>query len=130
MVASTQDAQLVYGAGLPMTIVPLDSTTLVKLEQSERERVRKRRSPVTDAVESLYRLWIPNPEARMTLHDQLAVAETSKPGEFFGKRETLPLIVDDQGYTRVDKANGKNVIVCLEPKRDAFMEHYLTILTR
>ena len=32
VVASTQDAQLVYGAGLKMTIVPLDSTTLVKLQ--------------------------------------------------------------------------------------------------
>ena len=33
----------------------------------------------------------------MTLHDQLAVAEAARPGEFFGKKETLPLIVDDKG---------------------------------
>ena len=31
VVVATQDSQLVYGAGLPLTIVPLDSTTHVKL---------------------------------------------------------------------------------------------------
>ena len=55
----------------------------------------------------------------MTLHDQLAVAEAARPGEFFSKKETLPLIVDDKGYTRIDKARGKDTVVCLEPKRDA-----------
>lgn len=130
VVAATQDAQLVYGAGLNMTIVPLDSTTLVKLADPERERVRKRASPVTHALESLYRLWLAGPQSRMTLHDQLAVAEASRPGEFFGKKETLPLIVDDKGFTRIDQARGKPTTVCLEPKRDAFMEHYLSVLTR
>ena len=130
VVASTQDAQLVYGAGLKMTIVPLDSTTLVKLSDTERDRVRKRASPVTHAVESLYRLWLNAPQSRMTLHDQLAVAEAARPGEFFGKKETLPLIVDDKGYTRIDKARGKDTVVCLEPKRDQFMEYYLSVLTK
>ena len=130
VVASTQDAQLVYGAGLKMTIVPLDSTTLVKLSEAERDRVRKRASPVTHAVESLYRLWLAGPLSRMTLHDQLAVAEAARPGEFFAKKETLPLIVDDKGYTRIDKTRGKDTVVCLEPKRDGFMEHYLAVLTK
>jgi purine nucleosidase len=130
VVASTQDAQLVYGAGLKMTIVPLDSTTLVKLADTERERVRKRASPVTHAVESLYRLWLTGPQSRMTLHDQLAVAEAARPGQFFGRKETLPLIVDDKGYTRIDKARGKDTVVCLEPKRDQFMDYYLSVLTK
>ena len=37
---STADSQLVYGAGLPLTIVPLDSTTHVKLSDAERKQVR------------------------------------------------------------------------------------------
>jgi hypothetical protein len=44
--------------------------------------------------------------------------------------ETLPLAVDDEGYTRVDRLRGKPVTVCLEPKRDAFMTYYLDGLTR
>lgn len=128
VVASTKDSQVVYGTDLPLTIVPLDSTTHVQLKQEERERVRGYRSPLTRSLEALYRLWLSSPQSRMTLHDQLAVAETASPGTFFGKKETVPLIVDDKGYTRVDREKGKPVSVCLEPKRDEFMEFYISQL--
>jgi hypothetical protein len=65
----------------------------------------------------------------MTLHDQLAVAETARPGKYFMKQEKLPLIVDERGYTCIDREHGKLVTVCLEPKRDEFMEYYLNQLT-
>ncbi|MFN7929294.1 MAG: nucleoside hydrolase [Blastocatellia bacterium] len=122
---STADSQLVYGAGLPLTIVPLDSTTHLRLSEEERKQVRDYKSPLTYALESLYRLWLDNPTSRMTLHDQLAVAEAANPATFFGKQETLPLIVDNEGYTRIDRERGKPVTVCLEPKRDAFMNYYI-----
>ena len=130
VVASTQDAQAVYSAGLPMTIVPLDSTTLVQLADSERERIAKHRSPVAIALESLYRLWLRGRDSRMTLHDQLAVAEAADPGNFFGKCHPAPLYVDDKGFTRVDAARGKPVTVCLEPRRDEFMTYYIDTLLR
>jgi purine nucleosidase len=126
---ATADAQLVYGAGLPLTIVPLDSTTHVQLNNEERQRMVDYNSPLTYALECLYRLWLTGPTQRMTLHDQLAVAETASPATFFGKQETLPLLVDEQGYTRIDRERGKPVTVCLEPKRDAFMKYYLDELT-
>jgi len=128
VVASTPDSQVVYAAGLPLTIVPLDSTTHVRLKQEERERVRKYNSPLTRSLESLYRLWLTSPQSQMTLHDQLAVAETASPGTFFGKKETVPLLVDDKGFTRIDRDKGKPAIVCLEPKRDEFMEYYISCL--
>jgi len=126
---STADAQLVYGAGLPLTIVPLDSTTHVQLNNEERQRIVDYNSPLTYALECLYRLWLTGPTQRMTLHDQLAVAEAASPATYFGKQESLPLLVDDQGYTRIDREHGKPVTVCLEPKRDAFMKYYLDELT-
>jgi inosine-uridine nucleoside N-ribohydrolase len=125
---SIADAQLVYGAGLPLTIVPLDATTLVVLKQEERERLRARGSPLTTSLEALYRLWLDAPDTRMTLHDQLAVAETASPGAFFGRSETLPLVVDAQGFTKIDQHKGKPVAVQLEPRRAAFMEFYLSRL--
>jgi purine nucleosidase len=125
VVSAIADAQLVYAAGLPLTIVPLDSTTQVKLADRERERLKAHRSPLTDSLEGLYRLWIERPEQRMTLHDQLAIGETASTGAFFGKVEELPLFVDGEGYTRIDPEKGKKVAVCLEPRRDAFMEYYL-----
>jgi purine nucleosidase len=130
VVRATSDAQLVYSAGLPMTIVPLDSTTYVQLKDDERERVRKHKSPLSGALEALYRLWIETPTSRMTLHDQMAVAETVRPGAFFGTCAPLSLIVDGEGYTRVNAERGKPTGVCREPKRDAFMQFYLEGLTR
>ena len=130
VVVSTQDSQIVYSAGLPLTIVPLDSTTLVQLADTERERIAKHRSPVAIALETLYRLWLENRNSRMTLHDQLAVAETADAGKFFGKCDPVPLYVDDKGFTRVDAARGKPVKVCLEPRRDEFMKYYIDTLLR
>ena len=66
----------------------------------------------------------------MTLHDQLAVAETARPAEFFGRCETLRLRVDAQGFTRIDLAQGRETTVCFEPKRDAFMTYYIEGLIR
>jgi hypothetical protein len=59
----------------------------------------------------------------------LAVAETASPGAFFSRRETLPLVVDSEGFTRINRERGKPLTVCLEPKRDEFMNYYLDELT-
>jgi inosine-uridine nucleoside N-ribohydrolase len=130
VVRATADAQLVYSAGFPLTTVPLDSTSYVQLKDDERERLRARGTPLTRSLETLYRLWLDAPSRRMTLHDQLAVAETARPGEFFGHCDPLRLRVDDQGFTRIDEARGQSVSVCLEPKRDAFVKYYLDGLTK
>jgi inosine-uridine nucleoside N-ribohydrolase len=122
------EAQAVYAAAWPLTIVPLDSTTYVRLEDPEREALRKAGTPLVIALEALLRLWADRPTSRMTLHDQLALAEAQHPGRFFGRCEPMPLRVDDQGYTRVAPTNGRPVAVCLEPKRDEFMKHYLAQL--
>ena len=45
-----------------LTIVPLDSTTLVQLGDDERERLQKYKSPLTTALEALYRLWLESPK--------------------------------------------------------------------
>lgn len=126
--AALADSRAVYGAGLPLTIVPLDSTTRVQLRDEERARVQKSRAPLAYALECLYRLWLSRPAARMTLHDQLAVAEAARPAEFFELKETLPIVVDDKGFTRIDREHGKPVAVCLEPRREQIMEYYLSVL--
>jgi len=121
---STADAQLVYST-LSMTTVPLDSTTYVTLKPEERARLQSHNSPLTRALEALYRLWLNDQSTRMTLHDQMAVAETLRPGAFFSNCESMPIKVDERGYTRVDAAAGKPQTICLGPKRDEFMKFYL-----
>lgn len=123
------DSQMVYAAGLPLTIVPLDSTTYVTLSDEERKQVSSHDSRLTFSLECLYRLWLSGPNARMTLHDQLAAVDAAEPGQFFGKTETLPLRVDAQGFTRIDPQKGKPVAVRLQPKRDEFMRYYLDHLS-
>jgi inosine-uridine nucleoside N-ribohydrolase len=123
------EAQAVYAAAWPVTTVPLDSTTYIRLEDNERDALRAARTPLTTALETLLRLWTDRPASRMTLHDQLAIAETQEPGRFFGRCEAMPITVDAGGYTRVDRAAGHSVTVCLEPKRDAFMQHFIAQLS-
>ena len=123
------EAQAVYSAAWPLTIVPLDSTTYVRLEDAERDGLRKANTPLTVALETLLRLWTDRPASRMTLHDQLALAETQEPGRFFARCETMPVRVDRDGYTRIDKAAGRSITVCLEPKRNDFMAHFLAQLS-
>jgi inosine-uridine nucleoside N-ribohydrolase len=122
-------AQAVYAAAWPVTMVPLDSTSYVRLEDGERDALRGARTPLTTALETLLRLWTDRPSSRMTLHDQLALAEAQEPGRFFGRCEPMPIRVDRDGYTRVDPAAGRAVSVCLEPKRDAFMRHFIAQLS-
>jgi len=64
----------------------------------------------------------------MTLHDQMALAEAQHPGQFFGRCERMPIRVDAGGFTRVDRTGGRSIAVCLEPKRNEFMTHYLAQL--
>ena len=66
----------------------------------------------------------------MTLHeDQLALAETQHPGRFF-EHVTEPYCAAGRQSeaTRVLRVTGVPVTVCLEPKRDEFMKHYLAQL--
>jgi purine nucleosidase len=122
------EAQAVYSAAWPVTTVPLDSTTYMRLEDQERETLRKVGTPLVVSLEALLRLWTSGPGSRMTLHDQMALAEAQHAGRFFGHCDPLPLRVDDEGYTRVDGTNCHRVNVCLEPKRNEFMTHYLAQL--
>jgi inosine-uridine nucleoside N-ribohydrolase len=123
------EAQAVYAANWPVTIVPLDSTTYIRLEDKERDKLDQSRTPLVVALEALLRLWADRPDSRMTLHDQLALAEAQNPGRFFGRCTPMPLRVDAEGYTRVDNARGRPVAVCLEPRRDEFMAHFLAQLS-
>ena len=118
------EAQAVYAAAWPLTIVPLDSTSYVRLEDRERDALRRTGTPLAVALETLLRLWADRSDSRMTLHDQLALAEAQHPGRFFARPTVMSLKVDAAGYTRVD-SSGRPVTVCLEPKRDEFMQHFL-----
>ena len=101
----------------------------MRLEDQERETCGRRARRWSIALEALLRLWADRPASRMTLHDQLALAETQHPGRFFGRCEPMPLRVDE-GLHAGGRGGGQPVTVCLEPKRNEFMTHYLAQLAK
>lgn len=124
--AALEEARRIYRAGLPLTIVPLDATTYVRMKPAERSLLRGRSDPTSMALECLYRLWQEDPHRTMTMHDPLAAVEAVAPGEFFLRYEDLPLVVDAAGKTVVDQTNGQKVRVRLQARRDEFMEHLMS----
>jgi purine nucleosidase len=94
--ADVKSAQIVFAAGLPLTVAPLDATAHLKLEGDNLRRVFKAQSPLANQLEALYQLWgQPTP----ILFDPMAVTLcfTDK----FCTMEDLRLEVDDKGITKI-----------------------------
>jgi len=94
-------AQRVFGAGVPIVMLPLDATQ-VTLEEPERVALFAHGDPLTDALTQLYYQWRdtdqPWASATPTLFDVVPVAQLLDPSLC----PTVPLriAVDDRGYTR------------------------------
>ena len=68
-------AQIVFSAGAPLTVVPLDVTTLVRMLPAGVERIKKAGTPYHQAVAGQVELYPPFKERGFTYtHDPLAVA--------------------------------------------------------
>jgi inosine-uridine nucleoside N-ribohydrolase len=50
-------AKAVFAAGIPLTVVPLDATSTVRLEKRQREAIFEAHTPLTWQVQNLYELW-------------------------------------------------------------------------
>src|SRR5215471_17281460 len=117
-------AQKLFAAGVPLFVMPLDSTQL-KLETANRKLLFSQGTPITDALTLLYHEW---GQETPTLFDPMTIAFMIKP-------ELCPIVpmnirVDDAGFTRpIDggpSADPKNVPaapnahVCLKSNSDDF----------
>lgn len=120
-------SQALFDAGVPITMMPLDSTQL-KLDEVLRSTLFSRDTPVTDALNSLYAEWsyaTQNPTP--TLFDAMAVAATIEPS--LCPTRPMRIVVDDKGYTRI--ADGPpNVDVCLRSDSDRFFHFYIPALLK
>ncbi|WP_295908184.1 nucleoside hydrolase [uncultured Xanthomonas sp.] len=124
-------AQRVFGAGVPIVMLPLDATQ-VTLEEPERVALFAHGEPLTDALAQLYYQWRdtdqPWASATPTLFDVVPVAQLLDPGLC----PTVPLriVVDDKGYTRettTADAPGAaaNAQVCLALDRPRLIALYM-----
>jgi len=148
--AFVQAAQKVFTAGWDITITPLDTCGIVQLKDKKYQRVFESRNPLTRALIENYRVWY----RQGILNDRkdLSEAEISKKvaekvdsssttlfdtvaiylamSTDLVKMEKLPVIVTDDGYTRIDD-KGK-VINCATEWKDlgAFEDLLVDRLTR
>jgi inosine-uridine nucleoside N-ribohydrolase len=116
-----QAAQKVFSSGVPLYVMPLDSTQ-IKLQELERAEIFKTGTPLTDALLVLYEQWSHGGTQTPTLFDAVAVAYAMHPE--LCPAQPMRLRVDDQAYTRIE-SGAPNAQVCLRSSSDQFLEFFL-----
>ncbi len=115
-------AQKVFAAGVPIYMMPLDSTQL-KLDEVKREILFTHSTNLTDALALLYLQWSQSTkQVTPTVFDAMAMAYAIKPE--LCPTTPLHIRVDEKGYTR-EESGTPNVEVCLKSDSDHFFEFYL-----
>jgi purine nucleosidase len=121
IICDVQAAQKVFSSGVPLYVMPLDSTQ-IKLQELERAEIFKAGTPLTDALLVLYTQWSHGAVLTPTLFDAVVVAYATHPE--LCPTQPMRLRVDDQGYTRPEPG-APNAQVCLRSSSDQFLELFM-----
>jgi purine nucleosidase len=112
-------AQKLFRSGVPIFLMPLDSTQL-KFDEDKRASLASISTPMTDTLQVLIAEWSRTTRhATPTLFDPVAAAYAVDPTSC--PTTPLHIEVDEKGYTRVTPGT-PNVQACLEPKEEAFFK--------
>ena len=111
-------AQKLFASGVPLYVMPLDSTQL-KLDEVKRAFLFRQGTPITDALTILYHQW---GQQTPTLFDAMAVAYAIDPR--LCPVEPMHIRVDEKGFTRAEPG-APNAQVCLESSSDQFFRFFL-----
>ena len=111
-------AQKLFTAGVPLFVMPLDSTQL-KLDEVKRAFLFSQGTTVTDQLAILYHLW---GQETPTLFDPMTVVFVLRPD--LCPVQGMHLRVDEKGFTR-EEPGAANVQVCLDSNAEVFFKFYL-----
>ncbi|MGO9088350.1 MAG: nucleoside hydrolase [Candidatus Sulfotelmatobacter sp.] len=111
-------AQKLFAAGVPLYVMPLDSTQL-KLDEVKRAFLFSQGTAVTDQLAVLYHLW---GQETPTLFDPMTVAFVLRPE--LCPVKGMHIRVDEKGFTR-EEPGPQNAQVCLESNAEDFFKFYL-----
>jgi purine nucleosidase len=111
-------AQKLFNSGVPIAMMPLDSTQL-KLDEVKRAFLFRQGSAITDALTVLYHMW---GQETPTLFDPMAVAYVLNPA--LCPVEPMHIRVDERGFTR-EEPGTPNADVCLDSDPEKFFRFYL-----
>ena len=127
----------VFAAPWECTITPLDTCGLIVLDGEDYRRLYESRDPWLKALMANYHAWLPGapfiaPDHDMrivstTLFDAVAVHLAA--GGDLVEMERLPITVTDDGYTVIDRENGRPVSCAIAWKDlDAFKQRLVNTL--
>jgi purine nucleosidase len=111
-------ARKLFASGVPVYLMPLDSTQL-KLDEVKREYLFRQGTPLTDALTILYHQW---GQLTPTLYDPMTIAFVDEPT--LCPVQPMNISVDDKGMT-LRGAGSPNAQVCLKSEPEAFFRFYL-----
>jgi inosine-uridine nucleoside N-ribohydrolase len=112
-------AQKLFAAGVPLFVMPLDSTQL-KMDEVKRAYLFSQGTPITDALTLLYHQW---GQETPTLFDPMTIAFLVNPT--LCPVQAMQIRVDEKGFTRPEPGS-PNAQVCLNSNPDAFFRFYLS----
>jgi purine nucleosidase len=111
-------AQKLFAFGVPIFMMPLDSTQL-KLDEVKRAILFQAGTPLTDALTLLYHEW---GQQTPTLFDAMTIAYIVDPK--LCPTKPLRISVDERGFTR-PLTGTPNTEVCLDSDPEAFFRFYI-----
>jgi purine nucleosidase len=111
-------AQKLFAVGVPVFVMPLDSTQL-KMDEVKREFLFGQGTAVTDQLAVLYHQW---GQETPTLFDPMTIAFVLRPE--LCPVQGLHIRVDEQGFTR-EEPGAVNAQVCLDSNSEDFFKFYL-----
>src|SRR5712691_1991238 len=111
-------AQKLFAVGVPLFVMPLDSTQL-KMDEVKRAFLFSQGTALTDALTLLYHQW---GQETPTLFDPMTIAFLVNPS--LCPVQPMHIRVDEKGFTRPDPGP-PNAQVCLDSNPDAFFRFYL-----
>jgi purine nucleosidase len=115
-------AHAVFSSGVPLYVMPLDSTQL-KMDEVKRQLLFTQSTNLTDALTLLYEQWSrATGQATPTMFDAVAVAYAIDPEQC--PAAPMKIVVDDKGFTR-ESTGEPNAFVCLHSDSDKYFEFYM-----
>jgi len=117
-------AQKLFAAGVPLQVLPLDSTANLKLHEVARTALFAHGSMLTNILAGLYYEWSaytrsPTP----ILYDPMTLASLLEPS--LCPMTPMHLTVDEAGNTKETQSAPPNAQVCLHSDADAFLHFYV-----
>jgi len=116
-------AQKLFATGVPLLVMPLDSTANLKMHEVARTALFAHGSMLTNILAGLYYEWSASTRSPTpTLYDPMTIAAMLEPS-------LCPLIpmhisVDEAGNTK-ETPGAPNAQVCLHSDADAFLQFYV-----